>query len=86
MNENEKDFMEHLTGLDDETVEEIAEKYHALDLYVRSIPFPTMRATPLQSDISQQLCRFPQPYALRNSLTHGHCYAGHPRKHNQPSL
>ncbi|MBD5160249.1 MAG: hypothetical protein HDT23_08440 [Ruminococcus sp.] len=31
MNDNEKDFMEHLTGLDDETVEEIAEKYPALD-------------------------------------------------------
>ncbi|MDE6834192.1 MAG: hypothetical protein K2J39_08140 [Ruminococcus sp.] len=31
MNENEKDFMEHLTGLDDDSVEEIAEKYPALD-------------------------------------------------------
>ncbi|MDE6427137.1 MAG: hypothetical protein K2K89_13530 [Ruminococcus sp.] len=31
MNENEKDFMEQLTGLDDSAVEEIAEKYPALD-------------------------------------------------------
>lgn len=31
MNENEKDFMEHLTGLDDSEVEDIAGNYPALD-------------------------------------------------------